>query len=338
MAEIVETMLIGHSTLTPPIADGSGAMLGFVIDNPSGPDLRVSLQQLTLKGATAEENNQLRQAVYDAYALGTKAVPAFTPLSECVAESATLIVHSDAEWEGMRFVFVPVKEKSATGYYANIQGNPLLPDNRYDFSYNGVTQTVTLEQQNKNYLGKDGRWYITNPLELITHELAHGCNKLQGWSQAGEKAYVSDLKAGKVPDYEIKAINFVNTTLLEPRGLPGRNPETYYAAKPDGALQGQYIPLDAAGLEKLKHGPIPAELKQYTQPARMPEATDLQGKSYLNLLHPCGDLSQALTLSGLCSESQSVVIAQRIRENAAMSPASDVMASHHETAREVLCQ
>ena len=332
LAEAIETVLIGNSTLSSPIKDGTGALVGFVIDNPKGPDLTVNLQQLSLKGATAEENNHLRQVVYDAYALGTKAVPAFTPLAECVADSATVIVHSDANWEGMRFVFVPVKEKEkpATNFIANIQGNPLLPDTSYTFNYNGVTQKVVLEQQNKHYLGKDGLWYDTNPLELITHELSHGCNKLQGWTQVGEQAYISDLKAGKVPDYEIKAINFVNTTLLEPRSLPGRDPEAYYSAKPDGALSGQDAPLDATGSEKLRHGAIPAELNGYSQPTLRP-ADGLNGKTKAHQLERLGGLSQALELAGLCTASQSAVIAQRIAENTAGHPARNVLAPQHET-------
>jgi len=311
MDEVVETKLAGNAKLSALVKDAEGNLLGFVVDNPLGPDLNVDLHLLTIKNATAAQNNQLRKVVYDTYALGVKAVPAFTPLLECVAESATVVVHSDADWEGMRFVFVPVLQpnKPVTNFYANIQGNPLLPDSLHAFSFGGITHDVILEQQNKYYLGKDGRWYTTNPLELVSHELAHGCGKLQGWTQAAEGAYVRDLQSGKVPEYEIKAISFVNTTLLEPRGLPGRVPESYYQAKPESAAQGATAPLDADDIEKLRHGTIPAALKAYSQPVL--NAVDID--------EPQSRLSQALELAGVCEAPQSALIAERILENAATS-------------------
>jgi len=315
MADWISTELVGNVHVAPLRRDAEGMATGFVIDNPRGPDLYVSVQGLQLEGASPAQNNALRQVVYEAYVLGARAVPAFTPLSECIAQSATLIVHSDANWDGMRFKYVPIPNQPGVqggpSFFANVQGNPLLPDRISTFSFQGVEQKVVIEQQNKYYLGKDGRWYLTNPLELISHELVHGCGKLQGWSAQGESAYLQDMKSGKVPGDEVRAVQFVNQTLLEPLGQPGRDPQSYYRAKPDEALAVHAQTLDAEALERLRLGPIPVALAGFSIPERKQIEPDLQKRLELDPSN-VANLGHALESAGLCAASQSGLIARCI--------------------------
>lgn len=324
MAELMApTELVGNARVSPLQRDAEGMVTGFVIDNPRGPDLKVSLNGLLLEGATPAQINALRQVVYDAYVLGAMAVPAFTPLSECIAQSTTLIVHSDANWDGMRFKYVPIPHhpQGETQFFANVQGNPLLPDHESTFSFQGVVHKVVVEQQNKYYQGKDGRWYTTHPLELVMHELPHGCGKLQAWSSEDEAAYQQDLASGKVPMDEVRAVRFVNQTLLEPRGLPGRDPQSYYEVKPDGEVAVKVPALDAAALEKLRQGPVPDELQRFSRPGLKAIESGFQGRYESN--HPNGlafaSLGRALEKAGLCEAAQSDVIAQRIVEHTRLS-------------------
>ncbi|NOS94993.1 MAG: hypothetical protein HOP26_01045 [Methylotenera sp.] len=273
------TLLSGNAKVSEPMVDSHGLIKGFIIDNPKGFDLQVDLQHFLLNEENAEENKKLRQTIYDTYKLAAQSVPAFTPLAECVAQTSQHILHSEANKpEGVfsNIIYLENTLKTIDNNLAdtlpvvNIAGNPTLPDREISVEVDtdaGHVKTIAkIEQQNKYYLGKDGLWYTTNPLEVITHEIAHACKDLQNLTKAGDFAYESSKKQGITPEDEKRVINFVNQVLLEPRGMSGRDLNSDTAVKPNNATVGNYAPLDAMGIERLKHAPIPNELKSYSQP------------------------------------------------------------------------
>lgn len=279
MAGLVETMLVNNSKLSPLVKDEDGNVIGFSIENPNHTHLSVDLKDLTLgdfethnsfeKALKLKVNNLIRQTIYDTYDLAAKAVPAFTPLSECLAKETSLIKHTNGDIEGFYFRFIPkeVKDNSQTGLVANIRGNPLLPSQEgYVKNKDGSTQHVINEQGIKYYMAKDGKWYPNDPLSLVVHEISHGCNDLMHWSKEKNKEFESFLSAKKVHVFETIAIDFVNRTINEPLGMPGRDPAAYYLTKPEGAPLGQYSPIGKKGMELLMQGEIPAELKHYSHP------------------------------------------------------------------------
>lgn len=331
--KVYHTILVGNSSVSEPVMDSQGLIKGFVIDNPKGADIQVDLQHFLLERTATEENKKLRQTVYDAYKLAAESVPAFTPLAECVAESSQHIIHTEASKpEGVfsNIVYLKNALKTADGHApellaaVNIAGNPNLPDREIPVEFDtdkGHFKTIAkIEQQNKYYLGKDTLWYTTNPLEVITHEVAHACKDLQNLTKEGDFAYESSKKKGITPEDEKRVISFVNQVLLQPRGMSGRDLNSDTAVKPESAAMGKYMPLDASGVEKLKHGPIPTELKLYSQP----KMVDLQSQSHdmsnhksiqrSDLLHPTVMAQLKIELTGFDSVQQQNFVFSRIND------------------------
>ena len=117
MAELGEMILLDNAKLSPLLKDGEGNIVEFTIANPNHTQLSVNLKELTLgdfethnnteREIKQKVNNMIRQTVYDTYDLAAKAIPAFTPLSECLAKETSLIKHTDGNIEGFYFRFVP---------------------------------------------------------------------------------------------------------------------------------------------------------------------------------------------------------------------------------------
>lgn len=278
-AKVSSTRLVGNSKVSEPKMGNHQWIDGFIISNPNSLNIQVNLQHFVIKNTTDEENKTLRQTIYNTYKLAAESVPAFTPLAECVAQSSQLIVHSEADKsEGVfsNIIYLKNTLKTASNNLSqylpvvNIAGNPNLPDRKIPIEFDtdkGRIKTIAkIEQQNKYYLGKDGLWYITNPLEVVMHEVAHACKDLQNLTAEGDLAYQTSKKQGITPEDEKRVIDFVNKVLIEPRDMPGRDLNSDTAQKPNNAPLGKYVPLNAKGLEKLKQGPIPDELKRYSDP------------------------------------------------------------------------
>ncbi len=332
VVQVNNTILSGNSKVSEPIVDSQGLIKGFVIDNPKGADIQVDLQHFLLDGATAAENIKLQQSIYATYKYAAQSVPAFTPLMECVAHSSQHILHSEASKpEGVfsNIIYLKNTLKTASNHLAerlpviNIAGNPNLPDREISIEFDtdkGHFKTIAkVEQQNKYYLGKDGLWYITNPLEVITHEIAHACKDLQNLTKEGDFAYEASKKKGITPEDEKRVIDFVNQVLLQPRGMSGRDLNSDTAVKPESATLGKYVPLDSNGVEKLKHGPIPNELKLYSQP----KSVDLQNQPQTipsrNSIEGVGSLHPVMAqlrieLSTLISEHSQQVVFSRVSD------------------------
>lgn len=286
-AKISNTNLVGNSKISEPEVNNHQWIDGFIINNPNGLNIQVNLQHFVIKDAADKENKALRQTIYDTYKLAAESVPAFTPLAECVAQSSQYIFHSDAGkpegvFSNMIYLKNPLKIEGNNlperFPVVNISGNPELPDRKIPIEFDtdkGHIKTIAqIEQQNKYYLGKDGLWYTTNPLEVVVHEVAHACKDLQNLTTEGDLAYKTSKKQGITPEDEKRVIDFVNKILIEPRGMPGRDLNSDTAQKPNNAPLGKYAPLNGNGLENLKQGPIPDELKQYSVPKLM----DFQGR------------------------------------------------------------
>lgn len=287
-AKFSSAVLVGNSMVSEPTIGRHQWIDGFVINNPNGLNVQVDLQHYFLNEASSEDNKRLKQNIYDTYKLASQSVPAFTPLIECVAQSSQYILHSEAsKAEGVFSNLIYLKNPLKTAdnnltehlVVVNIAGNPNLPDREIpieiDTDKSHIKTIAKIEQQNKYYLGRDGLWYATNPLETVMHEIAHACKDLQNLTAEGDMAYETSKKQGITPEDEKRVIEFVNKVLIESRGMPGRDLNSDTAQKPNNAPLGKYIPLDEHGLEKLKRGPIPNELKQYSHP----ELIDLQGRS-----------------------------------------------------------
>lgn len=330
--QVNNTVLSGNAKVSEPIVDSQGLIKGFIIDNPKGPDVQVDLQHFLLNEENAEENKKLRQTIYDTYKLAAQSVPAFTPLAECLAQTSQHILHSEANKpEGVFSNIIYLKNALKTTDnnlldalpVVNIAGNPNLPDREisveFDTDVGHVKTVVKVEQQNKYYLGEDGLWYTTNPLEVITHEIAHACKDLQNLTKAGDFAYESSKKQGITPEDEKRVINFVNQVLLQPRGMSGRDLSSDTAVKPNNATMGKYVPLDTVGVEWLKHAPIPIELKSYSQPKVIDFNSQSKNNSHAvteetGSVHPITLDQLKRELSSFDSEYQQSFVFSRISE------------------------